>query len=404
VLAVGSAAIGFPNIVSRAEETTMRCGVVTSLSGAYMMGGNLTRRGYDLFAEEINKQGGLEIGGQRYPVKLIYGDAQSTPSSGASAAERLIVQEEVDMLFGPYSSGVTLAVQPLTTKYAMPMISGSAESTKIWLKKPPFNFGINPSVDLTAANAIQALVGTASAPKPQTAAVVGVNVPFSKETAQGFKQGVEESALVLEDFELVPRDADMTPIVSRLADIQPDVVAVGAHEEALINLVKAMKGMNFWPKALIMHYGVTNPSFIEAMGEDAEGVLGISNWVPQVPYEDSLFGTAKDYDELSFARWGSHPDYGEVACSASGVVLMDAVKRLGKAPPYSRNDRVALAEALEATDMETVYGPVKFESSGDHFHCNTKPQPMLMQIQDGAAKPIAPSSAAQALMRYPLAG
>ena len=60
------------------------------------------------------------------------------------------------------------------------------------------------------------------------------------------------------------------------------------------------------------------------------GVLGISVWSPELPYQDALFGSAQDYSEAAYNRWGNHPDYTEAACSASGLVLQDALKRLGK--------------------------------------------------------------------------
>lgn len=388
--------------VALAQTPAIKCGVVTSLSGENMMGGTLTRRGYELWSEQINEQGGVEIAGQRYPVEMFYGDAQSEPSSGAAAAERLIVQDEVGLLFGPYTSGVTLAVQPICAKYRVPMISGSAESPNVWLAQPAFNFGMIPSVDLSAGKSIRLIVENATGQAPQSAAVIGVNEPFSKETGEGFRQGVEEVGLELKHYELIPSKADLTPIISNLASMNPDLVAVGGHEEVLLNFIRAAKSLNFRPKAIIMHYGVTAPVFAEELGPDADGVFGITMWTADVPFRDDLFGTAEDYDQLSFERWGTHPDYTEAACSASGLVLMDAAARLGKAPPWSEEDRQALAQAIEATDIETFYGPVKFETSGDHFHDNTQPVPVLIQIKNGATVPVAPADAAKEEMIYPL--
>ncbi|TIX45057.1 MAG: ABC transporter substrate-binding protein, partial [Mesorhizobium sp.] len=113
---------------ARAQVTTFKAGVITSLSGENILGGNLTKRGYDLWAEAINAKGGVEVAGERFKVDMFYGDDQSNPATGAAAAERLIVQNEVDVLFGPYTSGSTIAVQPICQKYQVPMISGSAES------------------------------------------------------------------------------------------------------------------------------------------------------------------------------------------------------------------------------------------------------------------------------------
>lgn len=398
---MGALSIGVPPIRARAADATIRCGVVTSLSGADRFGGNLTRRGYDFWAETINAKGGVEIGGQRYRVEMLYGDDQSQPASGADAAERLIVQEKVEVLFGPYTSGVTIAVQPICAKYRVPMISGSAESPNVWREQPPFNFGMIPSVDLSSGKSI-GVIADAVNPRPQTAAVVGVNEPFSKEAAEGFRQGVEDARLKLTSHQLIPAQGDLTPIITNLKTQNPDLVAVGGHEEVLINFIKAAKSLNFRPKAIIMHYGVTNPAFAEQLGGDADGVLGITMWTPNQPYKDDLFGTAKDYDTNAYTRWGSHPDYTEAACSASGLVLQDAAKRLGKAPPWDEDTRVALAKAIEETRIDTFYGPVAFETQGDHFHCNTKPVPAVIQITKGAVVPVAPAEAAEGTFVYPL--
>ncbi|TIM59840.1 MAG: hypothetical protein E5Y60_32280, partial [Mesorhizobium sp.] len=117
---------------------------------------------------------GVEVGGERFMVEMFYGDDQSNPATGADAAERLIVQNEVDFLLGPYTSGSTIAVQPICQKYQVPMISGSAESPNVWLAKPEFNFGIIPSVDTTSGQSLGVLVALSN-PKAKTIAVIGVN-------------------------------------------------------------------------------------------------------------------------------------------------------------------------------------------------------------------------------------
>lgn len=403
LIGTGALALGAPAFHVGAQEKTIRCGVVTSLSGDNRFGGNLTRRGYDLWAEEINKLGGIEIAGQRYPVEMFYGDAQSRPASGADAAERLIIQDEVNVLFGPYTSGVTLAVQPISQKYRVPMISGSAESPNVWLAKPPFNFGMIPAVDLTTDKSISVLA-EALGNKAKSAAVIGVDEPFSKETAEGFRNGVKEANLELKRFELFPANADMSAIISNLKSEDPDIVAIGGHENVFINFVKTAKALNYKPRALIMHYGVTSAAFINETGKDSHGVLGVSLWTEGLPYKDDLFGSAKDYADLSFSRWGTRPDYTEAACSASGLVLQDAAKRLGKAPPWDQNTRAELAKAIEDTDIETFYGPVAFAKEGSHYHNNIKPIPAVVQIHEGKVVPVAPSDASEGDLIYPMPG
>ena len=113
-VAVAAGTLGMPFVrTARAQAATFKAGVITSLSGDNILGGNLTKQGYDLWADAINAKGGVEVGGDRFKVAMFYGDDQSSPATGADAAERLIVQNEVDVLFGPYTTGSTIAARPL---------------------------------------------------------------------------------------------------------------------------------------------------------------------------------------------------------------------------------------------------------------------------------------------------
>lgn len=401
-LAVTAGVLGMPFVrTARAQAATFKAGVITSLSGENILGGNLTKQGYDLWAEAINAKGGVEVGGDRFKVDMFYGDDQSNPATGADAAERLIVQNEVDVLFGPYTSGSTIAVQPICQKYQVPMISGSAESPNVWKAKPEFNFGIIPSVDTTSGLSLGVLAKTSN-PAAKTVAVIGVNEPFSKETGEGFRDGVKAAGLELVAYELVPPEGDLTPVISKIAALKPDVVAVGGHEEILINVVKTSKSLNYRPKALIMHYGITNPAFAQALGADADGVTGVVVWLPTVAYKDDVFGTAKEFSDMATKKLGGEPDYTAAGCAASGLVLGDALKRLGKKPALTPEDRVALKDAIAETDIQTFYGPIKFEKDGPHYHDNTQPVPVLVQIQGGKVVAVGPKEAAAADYIYPL--
>ncbi|PSJ51384.1 amino acid ABC transporter substrate-binding protein [Pseudaminobacter soli (ex Li et al. 2025)] len=400
--ALAAGALGMPFIrTARAQVPTFKAGVITSLSGDNILGGNLTKRGYDLWADAINAKGGVEVGGDRFKVEMFYGDDQSNPATGADAAERLIVQNEVDVLFGPYTSGSTIAVQPICQKYQVPMISGSAESPNVWKAKPEFNFGIIPAVDTTAGKSLAVLVKISN-PTAKTIAVISVNEPFSKETGEGFRDGAKKAGLDLVAYELVPAEGDLTPVISKIAALKPDIVAVGGHEEPLINVVKTSKSLDFRPKALIMHYGVTDPAFAQALAADANGTCGVAVWLPSVPYKDDLFGTAKEFAEIAKKKSGHEPDYTEAACAASGLVFGDAIKRLGKKPALKPENRVALKDAIAETDIHTFYGPIKFEKDGNHYHDNIQPVPVLIQIQDGKTVAVGPKDAAAAALTYPL--
>src|ERR671922_483196 len=273
---------------------TFKVGAVLELSGADATGGALARRGYQFWVDTVNAAGGIPAGDKKYKAQLVVADCKSQPDAAAYAVTRLAEQEKVDALFGSYTSGVQIAMNPIAQKYRTPCIAGSAESPASWSSQPQFAYGIIPSVDLTADKALKFIVDSAS-PKPASAAVLGANEPFSKDAAAGFAKGAEEAGLDVMQNSLFPPDADLTPIISGVASKKPDVLAVGGHDTVLIDAVKAAKSLNFTPKAIIMHYGVTEPSFADELKKDADGVLGLVDWTPEFPYRDDVFGTARDY-------------------------------------------------------------------------------------------------------------
>jgi branched-chain amino acid transport system substrate-binding protein len=381
---------------------TFKVGAVLELSGESATGGQIAQRGYQLWADTVNNKGGLSIGDRKYNVELVVQDCRSDPATGADATSRLVTEEGVNAIFGAYTSGVQLAMDPICAKFRVPCIAGSAESPNVWTKQPAFTFGVIPAVDTTAARSIQSIVDTAN-PKPATAAVVGANEPFSDNTAEGFRAGAEQAGLRVTHYSLFPPNADLAPVAQVVAADRPDIVAVGGHDVLLVDFVKAMAATGYTPKAIIEHYGITDASFAQALGRQADGVMGISVWLPTASFRDDLFGSAGDYAKAFQDKYGSPPDYTSAGCSAAGRVLQAAVEKLGEPPSLSEDARGKLNDLIAGTDLETFYGPIRFATEGDHFHNNTALDPMLVQIQGGQVKAIAPPESVQAPIIYPLA-
>ena len=386
-----------------AEEARdfFKVGVITSLSGDLATGGNVTKRGYDLWANTVNAQGGIQIKDKKYTVKLFYADAQSEPSQGASAAERLATQEKVDFVLGPYSSGVTLAVAPVLEKYKIPMITGSAESPLIWKQKFFYTFGTVPPVNYTGATPIQTLAKMNPAPK--TAVILGSNDAFSKATAEAFKDAAEKLGIKVLKFNIVPSGQDLTPFMSAVKVLQPDLVAFGGHDEELINLVKSLRQINYTPKALLMHYGVTEPAFIESLGKDAEQVFGASVWTTSVHAKsDMLWPDAAAYGKAAEEAFKVPADYTQAGSSTAGLAFQAALQKIEAVPPLSEANREALIKALEELEIQTFYGKLKFAKEGEYYHANVGITPLTIQIQNGKVVIVGPEKDAEAAAQYPL--
>ncbi|HDL90145.1 MAG TPA: ABC transporter substrate-binding protein [Thermodesulforhabdus norvegica] len=378
-----------------------KVGVITSLSGDLATGGNVTKRGYDLWAQEVNRLGGIEIDGKKYPVKLVYADAQSEPSAGASAAERLATQEKVDFILGPYSSGVTLACAPVLEKYKIPMITGSAESPIIWKQKFRYTFGTIPPVNYTGSTPMKTLASLT--PPPKTAIILGSNDAFSKATAEAFKASAEALGIKILKYDIVPQGQDLTPYMAVAKATRPDIIAFGGHDEELINLVKALRQINYTPKALLMHYGVTEPAFVEALGKDAEGVFGATVWTSTIPtHGEVLWPDAKSYAEAALKAFNVPADYTQAGSSAAGIAFQVALAQIKATPPLSPEEREALVEALEKINIRTFYGTVNFATEGQYYHANVGLTPLTVQIQNGHTAIVGPPEYAESPAIYPM--
>lgn len=360
-----------------------KVGVITSLSGSEAYGGNVTRRGYELWAETVNKKGGIKVGDKSYQVKLVFADDQSDPNAGADAAQRMITSENVDFILGPYTSGVTMAVAPILEKYKVPMITGSAESPLIWKQKFKYTFGTIPAVDLTGSTPISTLTKEVQ-PAPTSIAILGVNDPFSKAVAEAFKAAAEKDGLKVVKYDIVPAGTDFTPLISAIKGMNPDILAVGGHEKEHMEIVKASKSLGFMPKVFLMHYGITTPDFIKNLSKDSDFVMGATTWTPDLNYKDEVFGSTKEYVQAAKIRYGTTPDYTEAACAATGEIFAAALAKINAPPALTEEQREKLAKALEEVKLDsTLYGPIQFATDGNWYHNNTGLKALTIQLMGG---------------------
>jgi len=381
-----------------------KVGVVTSLSGELAFGGTVTKRGYDMWADAINAQGGIDIGGKKYKVTLVYADDQSTPATAAVAGERLITQEKVDFILGPYASGTTLALAPICEKYKMPHITGSAESPLVWHGNHPdfkYTFGTIPPVTINARSAIKTLAEDVK-PKPQTIAILGIDDAFSKFAAEAQKLEAEKQGIKVVKYEIVPEGSDYTPSISAIKPLNPDIFAMGNHEKAAIEMIKIAKELKFNAKAYTQHYGMSTPDFRKGLGKDDEYVFGNSVWTEDMKIQGTvLFKTPKEFADAIRKKFNVDPDYTEAGCTAAGLAFQEALRAIKVAPPLTDAQKDALVAALEKLDIMTFYGRIKFANEGEYYHCNAGLTPVTLQYQGGKLVVVGPGKFRVVAPKYP---
>ena len=107
-------------------------GSAISFTGKYSSNGIHASNGYNLGVKRVNEMGGVKVGGKTYMLEVKYYDDESTPARGAQLAERLIKQDVIKYFLGPYSSGLTKAIAPVTEKYKIPMVEAEGASRSLF--------------------------------------------------------------------------------------------------------------------------------------------------------------------------------------------------------------------------------------------------------------------------------
>ena len=128
--------------LAKVEGDTIILGSAISLTGKYATNGLHTQRGYDYAAKIINEAGGVKVGGKSYKLAIKYYDDESTPARGAQLAERLIQQDGVEFMLGPYSSGMTKAIAPVSEKFGVPMVEAEGASRSLFTQGYKYLFAV----------------------------------------------------------------------------------------------------------------------------------------------------------------------------------------------------------------------------------------------------------------------
>jgi branched-chain amino acid transport system substrate-binding protein len=378
--------------VQAAESKPWRIGVSVSLTGIFGKDGNLVKDAYTLWKDTVNAKGGINGS----PVEIIFYDDKSDPATSAKLIEQLVVSDKVDLLLGGFGSDAVFAGSAVAEKYQYPLISGGASSNKLFERGFKYYF----STLGKATEEVRGCVDLFSAvePKPKTAAIVGADILFTSLACEGYKKYCAENGIEIIHFELFPMSLqDYNSLLLKVKNKNPDILLVGSHLLVAMRIIKALKEIDFSPKAVAFSYGPTVPKFVEDLKGDAEYVIAASEWTYNMPYKGGVFGTAKDFYDAYQSKFNRSPDYVEAAAAGGAVAQQFAIEELGLKPPLEKKDRVAIMEKLHEKTYDTFYGKIQFGQDG----ANAAHPPVAVQIQNGKLMNVFPLDYAEAKIWYP---
>jgi len=375
--------------ISFAEVITF--GAALSLTGKLAKEGNLVKDGYELWKEVVNKKGGINVGGKKYLVDIKYYDDESDPNRGAKLVEKLVTEDKIKLILGPYGSESVFATSAITEKYGAIMVQGGAAADKLYTRGFKNLFGIYTVATDYMDDILEMLKD--KNPKPTTVAIVYSNDLFSAQVAQGAKASAQKYGYNVVLFQDYPKGTqDLSTVIAQIKGKNPDIILGCGHFQDTIIIVKQCKDYKVNPKAIAFSVGPTLQDFIDSLKGDAENIFGSAQWTKSLKYKDPVFGSNTEFVKMFNAKYKEDPNYHSAGGAAAAVIFQRAIEKAG-----TFTDLAKIREALAGYNEETLFGKIKFDSTGKVIGKGMA----VIQILNSKHITVYPEAVAEGKMVYP---
>ena len=384
-------------VQAKVEGDTIVLGSAISFTGKYATNGIHAKNGYDIAVTKVNEMGGVKVGGKSYKLKIVYYDDESTPARTAQLLERLIKQDGVKFMLGPYSSATTKAAAPVTEKYKIPMVEAEGASRSLFNKGYKYLFCVISTSEqyLASSIALAAEIAEKNGKKASSVRVAMAfeNDPFSLDVRAGVLDDMKKYGMKAVVDDKMPRDLnDISATLTKVKALKPDLLVLSGHSKGAATAARQIKEMKINVPMIAMTH-CESAKVIKKFGASTNGFLCPTQWAETLSYKGKYFGSAGDYDKLFKATFDGYKNVPYQAAQASAAVLVwkEAFETANSF------DTEKLRGVISATEMSTFYGNIKFSEVGNNI---AKPM-VLRQIQDGKLNVVAPSKWASHPVDWP---
>ena len=357
-------------------QETIKFGAPLPITGPLAPEALKQKQGYDLWANQVNLAGGINVAGKKMKVEIVYIDYQSNTPRAIQATERLITQDNVQFVFAPFGSGAAKAASTVAERYGVPMIAATASSSQVYDQGYKFLFGtFTPNETLT--NPLATIIRQ-RAPDVKRVAILARNDLFPLAIAQEMEKSAKDRGLEVVYFEkFAINTLDHSSALAQIKAANPQWIFATGYTNDLVLMRKQMTDQRIEAPVVTMIAAPAYQEFIDATGKGAENISSAAWWHPAVRYKGiDIFGTTESYVKLFKDTYKADPDYAHASASVSGALFQIAIEKSGTI------DRQKVRDELAKMDVTTFWGPVKFGPTGQI----TSLEPPVFQIQN--AKPI----------------
>ncbi len=335
-----------------------------------------------LWVDDVNARGGL-LG---HKITLILLDDKSDTQTSIKLYEKLITEDKVDLVLGPYSSGITEAVANVTERYKKPFVAYGAASTPIWEKGRKYIFNIVA----VAEDYQKGAVYLAKQIGVKKAAIIGEDSLFPRQSAKGAKDWAKKVGVEIVVEENYPlKQTDFTALLQKIKAAGAEAIFSNSYFADSAAQLRQLREQGIDLKLFSSTVGPGLPNFAEQLGSTAEYVLGFSQWepLPKVLGHPGM----QEYIDRYEKRFHEKPNYH--AGSAYGALQVTEAA-LDKAGSFD-NDK--LRDALASIEVTTVFGHYKVDARGMNNH-----EGLTFQILRGQRHVVWPEKWAETKAELPM--
>jgi len=362
---------------------TIQVGAVVPLTGANAGLGKQVQGGYELAVEQINAAGGVDINGTMVPIELTILDDESDPTKTVQQLENLNSAGVVAYLGGA-GSNLHAAGAPIAQKNQIPYLGIAFAVMSPHQQGNQYLFSPFQKSNDQARTTFE--IFDTFDPAVTNIAIFKETTDWGKELDDLWTEEATNRGMTVNTYEYAPGTTDFSSLILPAKDSGADALLALPTPPDGLALMKQIKELDWNPNAILMIRAPDPPTFGENLGADSDGVLLMPGWNPAVNFPGSAEMVAayqEKYDAPAVALTG--PAY---ACVQ---ILADAISRAGVV------ERQAIRDAIAATDMDTVIGPVTFEADGTGNVVD-----IVNQWQGGKQMLVWPLDQANAEIIYPL--
>lgn len=369
------------------DDDTISIGVSLPLTGDFSEPGKGVERGYRMWVKHINSKGGLL--GKKVTMKVV--DDRSNAETVVADYEALISNDGVDLVFGPYSSRLVTPSARVAQEYGMLFVQPAGSAKEVFEQGFDNMFYAAPSVaDKNYNYLAEAIAALPEDQRPKTAAYATMDDPFAQSTAYGLKAFMEKAGIkTVADEVYPPNTTDYSSIAAKVASSKADMVVGGTQYQDAVNLIVALRQLDFQPKLAAFSTAPTNPEFSKAIGAKTEGILAPTGYTPQAKFPSNV-----EFVEEFEKEYGILPSEDEANAFTTGQVVAAAVEAVGCAE--QGECQAKLVDWLHENEVDTVVGPLSWDEAGRPTGAH-----LIQQYVDGEIRIVLPVDQAEAEFLYP---